>query len=34
MTECWCGMDHQYLDYDEDGNPFDVRDLTDDPDMV
>lgn len=24
---CWCGMDHAYLDYDEDGNPFDVRDL-------
>lgn len=28
--ECWCGMDHRYLDYDADGNPLDVRDLEDD----
>jgi hypothetical protein len=37
MTECWCGMDHRYLDYDDDGQSFDVRDiddLTDEPDMV
>jgi hypothetical protein len=30
MTECWCGMDHQYLDYDDDGQPFDVREVDDD----
>ena len=24
--ECWCGMDHAYMDIDADGNLFDVRD--------
>jgi hypothetical protein len=28
-NECWCGMDHQYLDYDDDGQSFDVRDIDD-----
>jgi hypothetical protein len=28
--DCWCGIDHRYMDFDDDGNPYDIRDLEDD----
>lgn len=28
--ECWCGMNHSYLDYDAEGNPFVTRDVEED----
>lgn len=28
MTDdCWCGIDHAYMDFDQDGNPYDIRDI-------